>query len=98
MKQRRLIILGQTWTVIYVESLTEGSEAPVYGSTDIDRRIIKIATAVNNTPALLQSTLLHEVIHAVLGIAGVSAMLTERTEEAIVLALESGLSPLVRLK
>jgi hypothetical protein len=64
-----------------------------YGDCDIAERKIRINP---DKPLDLQwQTLFHEVCHAVLGIGGLAEMLDEKEEEAIVLALDNLLWPLV---
>ncbi len=46
----------------------------------------------------LKSTIIHELLHAILYITGQSERLDHDFEEAIVIALEHGLTPLVDLR
>jgi len=52
----------------------------------------------DQTPAQLQATCLHEFLHAIFHVSGLSNLLTEGSEEAFAVALEHGLSPLYQLK
>ena len=70
----------------------------MYGDTDKGRKRIRIDLANNRGLTDLKSTLLHECLHAILAQSGIDNMLTDEVEEAIVVALEHGLSPLVEFK
>jgi hypothetical protein len=58
----------------------------------------KIALNDSQTPEQLNSTRLHEYLHAILHVSGLNNMVDDKLEEAIVQAIEHGLAPLVRFK
>jgi hypothetical protein len=66
------------------------------GESDGTERTIKVKKSL--TDDVKRSTLLHEILHSILYVTGQAENLTEKQEEAIVLALEHGLDPLVTLK
>lgn len=83
-----LSILGKAVKVSRVK-LDDGD----YGDyKDMNIRINSSLTC----PELIRSTLLHEVMHAVLDITGHSHRFRENDEEAIVYALENGIYPLLK--
>jgi hypothetical protein len=82
-------ILGKEFKIQYPKKIDDGH---THGVTMGDSRLIKIASSSDDE--LFEDTLLHETIHAILYTSGVSEMLDERLEEAIVIAIENGLSQL----
>lgn len=56
----------------------------------------KISITENKNSALMESTLLHEIIHGVFYVTGHSEWLTEEQEEALTLALEHAIIPLYK--
>ena len=73
----------------------EGEES--WGDTLIAKRRIRVAIEPHETEEQLESTLLHETIHGILGVSGLAEILEgadENLEEALVVALEHGLHPL----
>jgi hypothetical protein len=81
-----------------VASGLERSEYQTWGDSDIETRTIRLSRTANTTVAQAQRTLLHEVLHAILGVTGQTARLGFEGEEDLVTALERGLCPLVELK
>jgi len=67
-----------------------------WGETNSEKRWIKINK--NFPENTYRDTLLHEVIHAVIGVAGLSNLLDHNLEESLAIALENGLAELVELK
>ena len=70
------------------------------GETIGNERQIKIRAKL--TGEKLKATLLHEVIHAILHVSGMTEILTKydedgKLEEGLVVALEHGLTPIVDL-
>jgi hypothetical protein len=59
------------------------------GESHATERTIKIKA--NQKGEEFELTLLHEVIHSILGVSGIAELLDEKTEEAIVICLENGL-------
>lgn len=68
-----------------------------YGETEGIERTIKVDLAKHHSQEQVASTLFHEVIHAVLHVSGQSELLKGKQEEALVVALEHGLSPIITL-
>lgn len=64
-----------------------------HGSTNPQERIIYIRK--QDSAEVQRATLLHETIHCILYFSGLSNLLAAEMEEAIVVAVESGLFPLV---
>lgn len=86
---RMVPVLGHKIKVRRVKVLecSEGDE--LLGSWDADAKMILI-----QKDADWRTTLLHEILHAILSISGHSASLTADQEESLVLALENALGPL----
>lgn len=66
-----------------------------YGHTFADQRRIFFNPDECETQEDLESTVLHELIHAVLGTAGHAEQFEEDEEEAYVISLENGLYPII---
>ena len=64
-----------------------------HGTCDVNLRIIWIRGS--DSASTQQETLIHECAHMILGLSGVSQLLSEELEEAIVVAIETGFSPLI---
>jgi len=75
---------------VRVEKLEEGN----IGEMDGAARTISLSSLPEHKP-LLKETLLHEYIHAILYVSGISQILEDRVEEGIVIALECQLSRMV---
>ena len=75
-------ILGQTWSIQYrpIEEL---------GICDNENKTLIINPKQDKTEQ--ESTELHEALHAILCVSGVSSVLTDEIEEAVVTAIENGL-------
>ncbi len=88
-------ILGHTFNIKYIsqKQIDKGQPDKIYGDCDVYNREIRILKTL--APDILKATLLHECFHAILGISGQAEMLTEGQEEAIVIALEHGLGPII---
>lgn len=87
----KVSVLGTIYTVKY---LVPRSMDGNLGSTDTDAKLIKIRKPTPDTIEIAQSTLLHEMIHAALHQSGLSQLLSEKNEEAIVRMLEDFMFPL----
>lgn len=85
-------ILGQSFTIVD-KKLEEGN----YGETCGASGKIEIDKTKHTSQELLDSTLLHEVIHGILYVSGQSEMLSEQQEEGLVIALENGLRNIISL-
>jgi hypothetical protein len=88
-------IMGIQFKIKYQNTVVSGG-SEVCGETVVHNRTIKISKAEALNPESLLSTILHEIIHAILGIAGHDSTLGEK-EEAVVVSLENGLRQLVTL-
>jgi hypothetical protein len=95
-----LEISGHPFTIEYydeipgTEAKTKDEEETVYGDCDITRRRIRISLKHNETDEQLERTLLHEILHAILGLSGQAERLegeNNEQEEGIVVALENAL-------
>lgn len=96
-------ISGVPFTVEYHDELpghetkTKDEEEIVYGDCDVNRRRIRISLKYNETDDQFERTLLHEILHAVLGVSGQTERLegeNNEQEEGIVVALENALDQL----
>ncbi len=93
---KSVTVLGRTWPIF----LTEGeatSDDPEFGETDTNAGTITLRWAPHEkfkTP--IQSTLLHEVLHAALNVSGNTNLWNEAIEESLVSALEQALFPLIQ--
>lgn len=65
-----------------------------HGTCDVPMRTIYIRRT--DPISLQRETLLHECVHMILGLSGISQLLSDELEEAIVIAVETGLSPLIK--
>lgn len=79
-------ILGIPFEIKFVKKVDKDDSM---GECDSTSRVIKIKKDTNNE--IIESTLLHEIIHGVLAISGVSSGLSEKKEEMLTVALENGL-------
>lgn len=87
LKRRRFImIMGVKVKIRYMSKMMCEDEDELHGAFCSEAMTIYISTKSD-----IPSTLLHECCHAVLKISGVGNMLSEKTEEAIVSAMEVGL-------
>jgi hypothetical protein len=80
---------GVKFTVTYPTKLDNPDEV---GESNAMERTIKIRA--DQKGDVLERTLLHEVIHAALGVGGVSEVLHGKAEEAVVVCLENALHAL----
>lgn len=90
--REKLDILGRTWRVHFVRGaikLKDGT--PCDGHADQDRHLIRIS--LNMAKDRQRSTLLHEMLHAVIDM---TSSVHHQDEEKCVQALESGLFPVLR--
>lgn len=82
------MVLGQEVSISYRKKLRGGLKG--YFESDPPRIFIE-----NNQN--WQSVLLHEVIHSILWFSGHSQNMDEKTEESLVMALETGLNSILVL-
>lgn len=80
-------VFGQRWAVRVVgqDRLCEDSE----GECHFETREILISNRLDGPQR--DSVLIHEVIHAILCVSGMSEILGDRLEEAVITAIENGL-------
>jgi len=90
-----LEIMGAVFTIKYLDKLKDEDGTDLSGMMEGTIRTIKINMSQHAHDEILERTLLHEITHAVLYMSGISELL-EKQEEAIVIALENGLSQLYR--
>jgi hypothetical protein len=88
-----LPMLGRSVQIKYVAEL--GGD---YGHADPPTFTIKIAIKEHSSAAEVFSTLLHEMLHIALGTTGQAELFKGGGEEALVVALENALAPLVQFK
>jgi hypothetical protein len=88
-KPSNIAISGRQFSVKHPTKVDkEGSLGESVGAD----RIIKVKASQKGE--LFEDTLLHEVLHSILYVSGVAELLEGNLEEAIVIALENGLSPI----
>lgn len=85
-------ILGQKFK-IEDKKLSEDTFGETCGMTSR----ISVDLDKHSSQELLNSTLLHEIIHGVLYVSGQSQTLSEQQEEGLVVCLENGLKSIIRL-
>ena len=94
-KQRRKIdILGVPFTL--VRDSEKMPDKDDHGETVILDRKIYLNPVKNKTHDEMAATLLHEVLHAILGVSGQDKFINKKIEEGLVTALENGLYPLIK--
>lgn len=99
-------VMGIPFTVLYQPSVVDPDDKDkeeLSGLTTGAQRLIQISTSVNTTKELIEATLLHETIHAILYVSGMSEMIQacdptedDKLEEGIVVALENGISQIYK--
>ena len=89
-------ILGDIFKIEYPAKIKGDEGENTYGETYGVKRLIRISTQQNKTDDMMERTLLHEVIHAILHISGHSELLEDKEEESLVVLLENGLSKLYK--
>ena len=93
-----VLLLGVKHTIEYIENKSESDHSDKeYGETDTQDHHIKIFLSSHKSEEAIQSTLLHEYVHGILGVSGLGYLLDEKLEEAIVVAIENGLKGVVKI-
>lgn len=92
-KKDFIVIGGVKFDIEHTPGIRDEERQPLHGDTDTSKRIIRINSS-DPRPTQHQ-TLFHECIHAIIHISGHSATLTEQQEEAITLALDHLLWPIL---
>ena len=87
---KTITILGQKYKIV------DKSMEDQLGECDPDKRVLSIDPKQNDDQ--YASSTLHEIIHASLYISGLSFILEEKLEEAVVRAVEHALHPLVTFR
>lgn len=87
------MVMGNPIKIIETKDLTDDDGSCLHGLCKPDELTIYI----NSTYPQGQRwrTLLHELAHLIIGLSGLSEFLDAPQEEAIVIALENGLYPLI---
>lgn len=88
----KVSILGTIYTVKYLSARSMGDD---YGETDPDNRLIRIRKPTPSTIESTQATLFHEMLHASLHQSGLTHLLSDDNEEAIVRMLEQFVFPYI---
>lgn len=94
MTKDKIPIMGIEFKITYPVKIDKKDND--IGESNGAERTIKIKKSL--TDEVKRSTILHEIIHSILYVTGQSEGLSEKQEEAIVLALEHGLDPLYELR
>lgn len=94
----RIPLLGKIAKIQYPDILTDESGQALNGETMPDSNLIRIAKQHHANDTDLFATLFHELLHLALHYSGHAEMFEAKQEEALVLALEMGMAPLLSLK
>jgi len=92
---KKINIAGIPFSVKSGDPTMDPSE-PLLGVCLSDTREIIISDALPENQDLVARVVLHEALHGLLAVTGLSTLLADETEEAIVTALESHLPELMR--
>ena len=82
-------LMGKTFTIDHVKRV---DDAESYGETIGAHREIRMKDTLDGDD--FEDTLLHETVHGIMYLSGLTELFTAGQEEALVLAIENGLSPL----
>lgn len=96
--RKSIPILGRRYSLHYHENIKTSDGENIFGDTDKNKKCIRIDLKHCKAESDLKDTVLHECIHAILAQSGIDNLLTDEVEEAIVVAIEHGLSALVEFK
>jgi hypothetical protein len=89
-KPTSITVGGVPFKITYPAKMDEGQ----VGESNAMERTIQIKS--NQKGDEFERTLLHEVVHAAMGISGVSELFDEKVEEAVVICLENSLHSLYK--
>lgn len=87
-KPKSVTIFGKKVKIVYKDT---DSDSDLHGEFNLDKMEISIHSASCKRQEDLDNTLLHEYIHACLGITGLTEILSSEQEEALARCLENGL-------
>lgn len=87
---KKLMICGVPHKIKYVDRLG-GQDELLYGQYHDRQSVIEINVGAHETQGEVWATLLHEAVHGILHVSGLSEFLDGKQEEAMVTALEYGL-------
>lgn len=90
--RQRIDILGRTWRVHFCKTAIKDKDGTICdGHTDRDKHLIRVSLEIAKDRQ--RSTLLHEILHAVIDM---TTSVHHADEEKCIQALESGLFPVLR--
>lgn len=78
-----IVLFGKVFKIEYITDIDKA----VYGESNSVERIIKVN--LNRTESTWKATLIHEAMHAGLGITGRSETMTEDEEEGLAILVEN---------
>lgn len=84
-------VLGQDFEIVDKKLASADGEEENYGECDGGEATIYIDLSKHKSQEQVESTLLHETLHAALYISGQSEHMSEKQEEGVVVALENAL-------
>lgn len=87
-KQEQVLVFGKKIKIKYCDELDEQ-----HGDFNLDKALIRVDST--NPEKIQGITKAHELLHACIGISGLTEILTTEQEEAIVRCIEHGFFPLV---
>jgi len=92
-------LAGVEFTIEYKSKVVSDSGEDLSGQCSGAERLIEVSTSENKTKDARDRTLLHECLHGILHVTGLSSMINdEDKEEAIVVALENALWLLMKFR
>lgn len=97
-KPKAVSVMGIPYRIEYAPELRDDKGEELFADTDGPGRLIRVSNKQNDTADKFEGTLFHELVHAVFHVTGISEILGDKKEEAVVLALEHGLAPLYKRK
>lgn len=89
----KLVILGNPVIVRYTVPIS-APELGTFETSPTGDLVISLCPDLDEE--ILRKVLLHECVHAILHISGLTNLVTDQIEEAIVTAIENGLYPIMR--
>lgn len=89
---KKIMVMGKTIDIKYVKKVDKQDSM---GECNGPERLIKIRDSLQGEQ--LDDTILHEIIHQIIYLSGQGEHLTDEQEEGLVLAISTGLLPLIKL-